>query len=272
MVDNREYGLVLAGGGTKGAYQVGVWKALKELNINIKGIVGASIGSLNGALFLQDDFKMVEDMYENIKLGNIMNVDGMNENKNIFSLSNIFNLAADYTKQKGIDNTPLRNMIKKYIDMDKIYNSNIDFGLVTFSVKNRQPLQVFKNEIPKEEMENYLLASSCFPIFKPQIINNEEYFDGGLYDNIPANMLIEKGYKVGLFRPITVFPFPEVQIAELAGRKEVKRFFVTELSKGQMVEDVRLAVNGRKPVEFFGRNGGNVMTAEELMNEIIKGE
>ena len=122
MVDNREYGLVLAGGGTKGAYQVGVWKALKELNINVKVIVGASIGSLNGALFLQDDFKMVEDMYENIKLGNIMNVDGMNENKNIFSLSNIFNLAADYTKQKGIDNTPLRNMIKKYIDMDKIYN------------------------------------------------------------------------------------------------------------------------------------------------------
>ena len=155
MIDNREYGLVLAGGGTKGAYQVGVWKALKELNINVKGIVGASIGSLNGALFLQDDFKMVEDMYENIKLGNIMNVDGMNENKNIFSLSNIFNLAADYTKQKGIDNTPLRNMIRKYINMDKIYNSNIDFGLVTFSVKNRQPLQVFKNEIPKEEYVDF---------------------------------------------------------------------------------------------------------------------
>ena len=89
-----------------------------------------------------------------------MKVEGVNADKNIFNLSNIFNLAADYTKQKGIDNTPLRNMIKKYINMDKIYNSNIDFGLVTFSVKNRQPLQVFKNEIPKEEMENYLLASS----------------------------------------------------------------------------------------------------------------
>lgn len=195
MNDNKEYGLVLAGGGTKGAYQVGVWKALKELNINIKGIVGASIGSLNGALFLQDDFSMVEDMYENIKLGNIMNIDGVNEDKNIFSFSNVFNLAADYTKQKGIDNTPLKNMIEKYVDMDKIYNSDIDFGLVTFSLKNRQPLQKFKNEIPKEEMENYLLASSCFPIFKPQVINNEEYFDGGLYDNIPTNMLIEKGYK-----------------------------------------------------------------------------
>ena len=134
-------------------------------------------------------------MYKNIKIDNIMNVNGIDANKNIFDLANIFNLAADYTKQKGIDNTPLREMIRKYVDMDKIYNSPIDFGLVTYSVKNKEPLQVFKNEIPKDQMENYLLASSCFPIFKPQIINGEEYYDGGLYDNIPSNMLIEKGYK-----------------------------------------------------------------------------
>ena len=51
-MDKKEYGLVLAGGGTKGAYQVGVWKALKELDINVKAIAGTSIGALNGALFL----------------------------------------------------------------------------------------------------------------------------------------------------------------------------------------------------------------------------
>lgn len=194
-MDKREYGLVLAGGGTKGAYQVGVWKALCELGIRVKAITGASIGALNGALFLQDDFATMEKMYENIKIDNIMKVEGVDSNKNIFDLSNIFNLAADYTKQKGIDNTPLRKMIEKYIDMDKLYNSEIDFGLVTYSVKNRMPLQKFKNEIPKEQMIDYLLASSCFPIFKPQVIDGEEYFDGGLYDNIPSNMLIEKGYK-----------------------------------------------------------------------------
>lgn len=195
MIDEKEYGLVLAGGGTKGAYQVGVWKALQELGIKVKGIVGASIGALNGALFLQDDYEMLEKMYETIKIENIMNVKGVDSNKNIFNLSNIFNLAADYTKQKGIDNTPLRNMIRQYINMDKLYDSNIDFGLVTYSVKNKQPLQMFKNEIPKDEMENFLLASSCFPIFKPQVINGEEFYDGGLYDNTPTNMLIEKGYK-----------------------------------------------------------------------------
>lgn len=195
MIDEKEYGLVLAGGGTRGAYQVGSWKALQELNINIKGIVGASIGALNGALFLQNDYALVSKMYETIKINNIMKVSGVDGNKNIFDLSNIFNLASNYKKQNGIDNTPLRKMIEKYIDMDKLYNSEIDFGLVTYSVKNRQPLQKFKNEIPKEEMVNYLLASSCFPIFKPQIINNEEYYDGGLYDSAPTNMLIEKGYK-----------------------------------------------------------------------------
>lgn len=194
-MDKREYGLVLSGGGTKGAYQVGVWKALQELGINIKAIVGASIGALNGALFLQDDFNSVVKMYENIKIDDIMKVNGVDSNKNIFDVSNIFNLATDYTKQKGIDNAPLREMIKQYINMDKLYNSDIDFGLVTYSVKNKTALQKFKNEIPKEQMEEYLLASSCFPIFKPQVIDGEEYFDGGLYDNSPSNMLIEKGYK-----------------------------------------------------------------------------
>ena len=194
-MNKKEYGLVLSGGGTRGAYQVGVWKALKELEIDIKAIVGTSIGALNGALFLQDDFSRTVKMYEQIKIDNIMKIEGVNSNKNIFDLSNIFNLAANLKKQKGIDNTPLREMIKQYIDMDKLYNSEIDFGLVTYSVKNKTPLQKFKNEIPKEKMEDYLLASSCFPIFKPQTIDAEEYFDGGLYDNAPSNMLIEKGYK-----------------------------------------------------------------------------
>ena len=194
-MSKKEYGLVLAGGGTRGAYQVGLWKALKELEIDVKAIVGTSIGALNGALFLQDDFNTTVKLYEKIKIEDIMKINNINKNKNIFNLSNIFNLADNYRKQKGIDNTPLREMIRQYVNMDKLYDSDIDFGLVTYSVKNKTPLRKFKNEIPKEQMENYLLASACLPIFKPQNIEGEEYFDGGLYDNAPSNMLIEKGYK-----------------------------------------------------------------------------
>lgn len=192
----KEYGLVLAGGGMKGAYQVGVWKALKEMNIKVKGIVGASIGAINGALMIQDDLEAMEELYSNIKLEDIMKLNRkINSEKNIFDIVNIVNIAADFTEQKGIDNTPLREVIDKYVNIEKLYESNIDFGLITYSVKNKKALELFKSQMPKEKVKDYLMASSCFPIFKPQDIDGEEYYDGGFYDNVPINMLIEQGYE-----------------------------------------------------------------------------
>ena len=76
------------------------------------------------------------------------------------------------------------------------------------------------------------------------------------------------GIKLGVLRPITLFPFPTKKIQELAGR--VKGFLTVEMSAGQMVEDVRLAVNGRVPVEFFGRQGGMVPTAEEVYEALTQ--
>ena len=72
-----------------------------------------------------------------------------------------------------------------------------------------------------------------------------------------------KGLRVGLLRPITLFPFPSAKIRELARR--AKAFGVVELSTGQMIEDVKLALGGARPVEFFGRCGGNVPSAEEVL-------
>lgn len=194
--DKKEYALVLAGGGTKGAYQVGVWQALKELNIKIKAIVGASIGSLNGALMLQDNLDQMLELYNTIEITNIMKItDEIDTTKNLFDISNLSKFLHTYITNKGIENTPLKEMINKYVDIEKIYNSDIDFGIITYSVKEKKALQLFKNEIPKEEMVDHLLASSCFPIFKAQKIGDTEYLDGGLYDNSPMNMLVEKGYK-----------------------------------------------------------------------------
>lgn len=194
--EEREYGVVLAGGGTKGAYQVGAWKALKELGIKVKCVVGASIGSLNGALFLQDDMEKTEELYNNIKITDIMDVEGsVDPEKNIFNIANITKLTKEYAEQKGLSNEPLRKTIEKYIDIDKVYNSDIDFGLVTLNANDRTPVELFKKDISKEQFVDYLLASSCFPIFKPQKIDDKEYLDGGLYDNIPINMLLKNDYK-----------------------------------------------------------------------------
>jgi 2-oxoglutarate ferredoxin oxidoreductase subunit alpha len=76
----------------------------------------------------------------------------------------------------------------------------------------------------------------------------------------------EKGIKVGLLRPITVAPFPNKAIHDLADK--TKAFLVIEMNAGQMLDDVRLAVAGKKPVEFFGRMGGVVPYADEILEQI----
>lgn len=78
----------------------------------------------------------------------------------------------------------------------------------------------------------------------------------------------EEGIKVGLFRPITLWPFPEKQLVDLA--KKVKGMLVTEINAGQMIEDVKLAVNGVVPVEHFGRLGGIVPEPQEIVENLKK--
>ncbi len=82
------------------------------------------------------------------------------------------------------------------------------------------------------------------------------------------DLLRETGLKVGLFRPITLYPFPAEALLQAAGA--ARHVLVTELSTGQMVEDVRAVVGPRKPVDFYGRVGGMVMSAEELAGQIQK--
>ena len=196
MNNNKEYGLVLAGGGIKGAYQVGVWKALKEIGVKITAITGASIGSINGAFMLQDDLEEMIKIYENITISDIVEVNSkIDSEKDLLSISNIRKIFKEYIENKGLENTPLKELLTNNLDLDLIYGSNIDYGLISYSFKNKKPIQLFKKEIPREKLIDYILASSCFPIFKSQKIGDIELVDGGFFDNAPINMLIDKGYK-----------------------------------------------------------------------------
>jgi 2-oxoglutarate ferredoxin oxidoreductase subunit alpha len=78
--------------------------------------------------------------------------------------------------------------------------------------------------------------------------------------------LRREGLKVGLFRPVTLFPFPEQELSAIAG--ENVRFLTIEMNAGQMVEDVRLSVNGKSEVLFYGRPGGSIITPEEIEEKI----
>jgi len=80
----------------------------------------------------------------------------------------------------------------------------------------------------------------------------------------------DKGVKVGLLRPITLWPFPEKAVYDAAAQKSVVGLLDVEMSAGQMVEDVRLAVNGIKPVDFFGKLGSMLPTTEEIVENIMR--
>ena len=87
----------------------------------------------------------------------------------------------------------------------------------------------------------------------------------GIVSRVPrtvAEAARKEGMKVGVFRPITLWPFPERALQEATA--DVDRVMVVELSNGQMVEDVRLALNGEVPIEFYSRVGGNVPSVEEV--------
>lgn len=80
--------------------------------------------------------------------------------------------------------------------------------------------------------------------------------------------LREEGIKVGMLRPITLWPFPEKAIADLAKKPNVKTFMSVEMSMGQMIDDVRLAVSGLKPVTFTGRTGGMIPTVSQIKEAV----
>ena len=82
-----------------------------------------------------------------------------------------------------------------------------------------------------------------------------------------VDQLRAQGLKAGLFRPITLWPFPARELRETAGH--VKSVMVVELNTGMMVEDVKLTLNGSVPVEFYGRAGGNVPMAEEITAQVF---
>ncbi|MBI5501858.1 MAG: 3-methyl-2-oxobutanoate dehydrogenase subunit VorB [Deltaproteobacteria bacterium] len=82
--------------------------------------------------------------------------------------------------------------------------------------------------------------------------------------------LREEGASVGMFRPISVYPFPDDALRQVAHHPAVRNVLVVEMSMGQMLEDVQSALQGRRPLHFYGRGGGNVPAPEELIDEARK--
>lgn len=184
-----KYALSLAGGGTRGAFQAGVWRALGELGKEITAITGTSIGAVNGAMFAMGID--TSDMWSNISVDDI--VDVPSKNSNLLSPVSLVKFAR-MSAHGGLDTTPFRNLLDSLISEEKLRNSEIKFGLCTYSVSDKKSVELFVDEIPDGKIVDYILASACFPIFKPIKIDGRDYSDGSIRNNLPVNMLIDKGY------------------------------------------------------------------------------
>lgn len=184
-----KYALALAGGGTRGAFQAGVWRAICELGKEISAITGTSIGAVNGAMFAMGTDTV--DMWSNISVDDI--VDVPSKNSNLLSPGSLVRFAR-MSAQGGLDTTPFRNLLNSLVSEEKLRSSDIKFGLCTYSVSDKKSVELFADDIPDGKIVDYILASACFPIFKPVVIDGREYADGSIRNNLPVNMLIDRGY------------------------------------------------------------------------------
>ena len=157
----KEYGVVLEGGGAKGSYQIGVWKALMECGVKIKGVAGVSVGALNGALICMGDYERAVEIWKNISYSSIMNVDD-NEMDKLMSrrfrdinLQSVGKQSRRFLVGGGIDVTPLRRLMEENIDEKRIKESDIEFYLGTFNVSNMKEIEIVAKHEEDGSLKKY---------------------------------------------------------------------------------------------------------------------
>ncbi|MCR5102047.1 MAG: patatin-like phospholipase family protein [Butyrivibrio sp.] len=226
-ISNKEYGLVFAGGAARGAYEIGVWKYLRDIGLEdkITGIAGNSVGALNSLLFLQGDLDKAIDIWNNVTKNDLLQFSGASsdedrksrnkrthDNKNWNEKMNSF--IDDLRKNVSIkvaDNNVLQLIDKSIYDWDSILNPQ---GKITYICKSMRAWISFINHngkfdpewnrpiyepliyLTREQLEAEVLASASMPIiYKKQSINNTSFVDGSLTDNVPYMPLVKAGYK-----------------------------------------------------------------------------
>ena len=198
---NKTYGLALEGGGAKGAYQIGAWKALREAGIRFSAVSGTSVGALNGAMIVMDDLEKAENVWNNIHFSQVMDVDDeemrrlMNRDIPLSELKSTLRSVADIVRNRGFDVTPLRKWVAEVVDADKVCHSDTDFFIVTYSLSDHQELELKASDLDKDELCDMLLASAYLPAFRLEKLGGKYYADGGVQDVVPIHALVENGCK-----------------------------------------------------------------------------
>ena len=198
----KVYAIALEGGGAKGAYQVGAWRALEEAGIRCNAVAVTSVGALNGAMMAMRDLPNAEKLWKDIRFSQVMNVDDETMHRimtrsfeNFSQVKTALRTLVDIVRSGGVDVEPLRNLLAEWVDEEKLRATGVEFFLPTYSLTDREALEVVASELPEGELAGMLLASAYFPAFKQEQIGGKNYTDGGVVDSIPISPLVKRGYK-----------------------------------------------------------------------------
>ncbi|GEK88044.1 NTE family protein [Alkalibacterium putridalgicola] len=187
--------IVFGGGGARGAFEIGVWKALDELGYHADIVTGTSVGALNGALYILGDQESAEKMWKEIETNDIL---GFESPAEVAGFGDYGKTVSEFImkviKEKGLSTKPLKEMVIKYIDDEQeIRNKSIIFGLSTVNFKTMKVENFYLEDIEKGKLRDYLLASSAlYPAMEKYYINGIPYIDGGYGNNIPIDMALDK--------------------------------------------------------------------------------
>lgn len=186
--------LVLAGGGAKGAYQIGVWKALRKLSIPIDIVTGSSVGALNGAMVVQGDYFRAKRLWKKMSFQVVFDknvIKQYNHCKTTKDMLRMFSL--NFFLRGGMDIRKLENVVNQYLHPKKFFRSKIDYGISVYDFSDLKPIKLVKNDLKKNTVDYIVASSCCFPAFQMKKIGDKKYIDGGFSDYIPINLALDMG-------------------------------------------------------------------------------
>ena len=210
-IEDVKIGLVLAGGGSKGAYDAGVFKAIWDLDIakNITVISGVSIGTVNGLMFAMDDSNVLESSWASLSYSRfILNEDSVRNNNLAKAIKKIYtgekaNIETLIARQGDIgllSQAGVKQFIEEYVNMDILKKCSKTIYACAYNINLEQPEYFRLNDYSEDEVVDITLASCAIPfIFKPIKLNGYKYADGGINnpkyvkknaDNVPIKPLI----------------------------------------------------------------------------------
>ena len=200
----KTYAIALEGGGAKGGYEIGVWKALEEMGVKYNAVSGTSVGALNGALMAMRDLPRAIEVWKDIRLNKVIDYDEDQEENlrkivsgdiDLGDIQQVISQALSVIRKGGLDVAPLRAWVREVVDSARIKASDVRLFIETVSLTDRKGLEVCVNDLKEDEVCDMLLASAYHPTFRLEKLGGKLYTDGGFVDSLPLHVLVENGYK-----------------------------------------------------------------------------